>query len=180
VKQALLDRLETGDEGTMGWLRLYADEALASPPLYECATLELPWRENARRVSCVPAGVYLFKLRTDSPKHGKVYEEWDDPETPEREDVLDRDNVQIHAANLAGDTAKGYVAQLLGCIAPGLSVVQFRAGAKPAGDKDQRGVSASKTALAQLMAALNDEVFRLTIRWADGIGPVNPTVGGLA
>ena len=172
MKQALLTRLETGDEGTFG--RLDVLNEVTGEVIYSCATLELPWRQNARGKSCAPASDagYLFKGRTDSPKHpGFVYEEWDDPATPAREDVADRDNIQIHAANLGGDEDKGFVKQLDGCIAPGLSVVGFRAGHKPAGSKDQRGVSASGTALKQLLAALNRATFHLTIKWADGVAP---------
>lgn len=164
MKQATLTRLETGPEGTFGRLDIHDEKT--GEVVFTCATLELPWRENARGVSCAPAGSYLFKWRTDSPKHGACYEEWDDPATPEREDIKDRDNIQIHAANLAGDETQGYVKQLDGCIAPGLSVVKFHAGKKPAGAKDQRGVSASVTATKQLAAALNYETFRLTIKEA--------------
>ena len=170
MRQAVLTRLETGDEGTFG--RLSVLDEITGDVIYSCYTLELPWRQNARGRSCVPASDYLLKGRTDSPKHpGFVYEEWDDPATPQREDVADRDNIQIHAANLAGDEDKGYVKQLDGCIAPGLSAMSFRAGHKPAGAKDQRGMSASGVALKQLEAALNRETFRLSIKWADGIEP---------
>jgi hypothetical protein len=165
VKQAILTRLESDDEGTRG--RLDVLHELTGEVVFSCVTLELPWRKNKRDRSCAPAGSYLFKGRADSPKHpGFVYEEWDDPATAEREDVKDRDNTQIHAANLAGDVDKGFVAQLLGCIAPGISFVKFRKGVKPAGDKDQIGVSASGSALKQLVAALNKETFHLTIKWA--------------
>lgn len=171
MRQAILTRMETCDEGTFG--RLDVLDERTGAVVFSCSTLELPWRGNRRGVSCVPASDkgYLFKWRTDSPKHGECYEEWDDPDTAQREDVAGRDNVQIHAANLAGDAEKGYVAQLLGCIAPGLSVVRFRAGHKPAGDKDQRGVSASKSALEQLVAVLRKETFRLVIKWAPNVAP---------
>ncbi len=170
MRQAILDRLETCDEGTFGLLRVLDEHT--GETVFSCSTVELPWRGNKRGRSCAPAGSVIFKGRTDSPKHpGFVYEEWDDPATPEREDVVDRDNTQIHAANLAGDVEKGYVSQLEGCIAPCLTIVQFRAGAKPAGDKAQRGGSASKTALQQLVTALRKEPFHLTIKWADGVNP---------
>ena len=165
MRKAILLRRETGDQGTFGSLYL---DGIAEP---FCVTLELPWRKNARGSSCVPAGKYLFKKRPDSPKHGSVYEEWDDPATPAREDVKDRDNCQVHAANLAGDAEKGYVAQLLGCIAPGKAVITFKAGHKPAGSKDQRGIAASRTALAELEAELAGELLELDIRWAAGVNP---------
>ncbi len=100
MKQAILTRLETDDEGTRG--RIDVLHELTGEVVYSCVTQELPWRQNKNDRSCAPAGSYLFKGRTDSPKHpGFVYEEWDDPKTAQREDVVGRENVQIHAANLA-------------------------------------------------------------------------------
>mgnify|MGYP001588603422 FL=1 len=151
MRTALLKRTDTGDQGTFGKLTLDSG--------FSCVSLELPWRNNAKGRSCVPPGTYIFKWRTDSPAHGECYEMEPDAEAP------GRTNVQIHAANLAGDEDKGYVAQLLGCIAPGRAVVVFKAGTRPAGAKDQRGVTASKLALGELEADLKTEPFQLTILW---------------
>lgn len=153
--QAILDRTESCDEGTFGWLRVLNETT--GDELFACATAELPWRDNAPMISCIPPGRYEFHWREDSPKHGAVYE---------AASVEGRSNIQIHAANLAGDESKGYVKQLDGCIAPGRSVVGFRAGNKPAGARDQRGVSASKSALVDLVAVLRKEPFVLTIKEA--------------
>lgn len=155
MKTAILSRIETGPEGTFG--DLVVGE-------FKCATIELPWKNNAKNKSCIPAGTYTFRWRIDSVKHGPCYEADPDAEAP------DRDNIQIHPANLAGDTDLGYVSQLEGCIAPGLSIVTFRAGMKPAGEKDQRGVSASKTATADLVRELGKDPFVLHIFWAAGVG----------
>jgi len=163
MRKAILTRLETGDQGTFGTL-----DGWETP--FKCATLELPWRDNARGKSCIPPGVYLFRWRTDSPKHGACYEEWDDPATPAREDVKDRDNIQIHSANLAGDDTKGFVRQLEGCIALGYGAAIFPGGRAPAGKLDQKGVTLSKDAVAGLAAAMNREVFELEIRWASETG----------
>ena len=155
MRQATLDRTEMCDEGCFGWLRVLNE--LTGEEVFSCATLELPKRDNRPMVSCIPPGVYEFRWRTDSPSHGAVYE---------AVKVPGRTNIQIHPANLAGDESRGYVKQLDGCIAPGRSVVQFRAGNKPAGERDQRGVSASKSATADLVAVLNREPFVLTIKEA--------------
>lgn len=171
MRQAILTRLATSDEGTLG--RIDVLNELTGDIVFSCASLELSWRGNKRGVSCAPASEkgYLFKWRLDSPKHGEVYEEWDDPTTAEREDVIDRDNIQIHAANLAGDESKGFVKQLDGCIAPGKVVALFKGGVKPAGPKDQMGVTESGATLKALVAVLNKETFRLVIRWAEGVEP---------
>jgi hypothetical protein len=69
----------------------------------ECHTLELPWRNNRRGVSCIPAGVYLLSW-TESPTFKR--------HTLRLEDVTDRDGILIHPAN--------EVKELRGCIACGI------------------------------------------------------------
>jgi hypothetical protein len=70
-------------------------------------SLELPWKDNQRRVSCIPAGVYQM-VKHVSPKFGNCY--W-------IKDVPNRSEILIHPAN--------HVGQLLGCIAPGLGRSDF-------------------------------------------------------
>ena len=169
IKQALLTRFtppKSSDHGTFGEITVDGTD-------FKCASLELPWRDNAGGKSCIPPGTYLFRWRTDSPKHGACYEEWDDTATARREDVPGRENIQLHAFNLAGDTEKGYVSEALGCIAPGQGVVTFAKGFKPAGTEaltqDQRGIARSRTALRELEKVLNYEPFELTVKWKDGL-----------
>ncbi|MCY4779642.1 DUF5675 family protein [Sphingobacterium sp. UT-1RO-CII-1] len=66
-----------------------------------CHTIELPWRNNMRRLSCISTGRYKLMERT-YPKHGVQIG------IPH---VLQREAILIHAAN---DALK----ELLGCIAP--------------------------------------------------------------
>ena len=66
-----------------------------------CHTIELPWRNNLQRLSCIPEGRYLLQKKIYS-KHG---EQIGIPA------VLGREAILIHAAN---DAAR----ELLGCIAP--------------------------------------------------------------
>lgn len=159
MRQVILDRTESSDEGTFGWLRVL--DEVTGDEKFSCATVELPWRDNKPMASCIPPGVYEFRWRKDSPAHGEVYE----MAVGDGQKIA-RANIQVHAANLAGDEEKGYVKQLDGCIAPGRSVVQFLAGKKPAGSRDQRGVSASKSTLIDLVAALRKEPFVLTVKEA--------------
>lgn len=81
------------DDGTNGDLYL-ADELL-------CHTIELPWQENEKRVSCIPEGRYELKKRF-SQKYGWHLLVMDVP---------DRACILIHPAN---DAQK----ELRGCIAP--------------------------------------------------------------
>lgn len=87
------------DTNTLGQLDIIDGNGLVIDTLF---TLELPWKDNERRVSCIPIGTYKLKLHT-SPKFGQCY--W-------VKDVPNRDAILIHPAN--------YTRQLLGCIAVGL------------------------------------------------------------
>ena len=69
--------------------------------LFECFTLELPWRENQVGVSSIPKGEYKLAHRR-SPKYGDHIHVM---EVPGRSYIL------IHPAN--------FVSQLRGCIAVG-------------------------------------------------------------
>lgn len=66
-----------------------------------CKTIELPWKDNTRRISCIPEGMYRIRKRF-SPKfkwHLEVM------------NVKNRDQILFHPAN---DALK----ELNGCIAP--------------------------------------------------------------
>ncbi len=71
---------------------------------FQCFTLELPWKENERGISCIPAGTYEAFKRM-SPKNGSVIELLN---------VKDRSNIQIHRGN--------YTRQIEGCVLVGDSV----------------------------------------------------------
>ena len=66
-----------------------------------CYTIELPWLQNQRRISCIPEGEYVLQKRF-SPKF-----KWH----IHLQNVPGRDFILIHPAN---DAKK----ELLGCIAP--------------------------------------------------------------
>lgn len=66
-----------------------------------CSTIELPWKENQRKISCIPEGRYELKRRytTRFGYHFMISH------------VPDRSNILIHAFNNA-------LAESKGCIAP--------------------------------------------------------------
>lgn len=97
----VIQRDHSTDAGTFGVLTL--------PSGWRCQTLELPWRNNVRRMSCIPAGVYRA-IDHVSPRFGRTY--W-------LQDVPGRSEILIHAGNLAGDTTKGYRSDVAGCILVG-------------------------------------------------------------
>ena len=66
-----------------------------------CKTIELPWRNNERRVSCIPEGKYLLRKRYSNKFKWHL----------EVIDVKNRSFILIHPANNA-------LLELNGCIAP--------------------------------------------------------------
>jgi hypothetical protein len=78
------------------------------------ATLELPWRDNAKHVSCIPEGTYLCKKSLKRMLHtGKQL-----PVTFEVEGVPGRDGILFHTGNRASDTK--------GCILLGQGYSDFK------------------------------------------------------
>lgn len=88
------------------YTRSYADRTLGNlyvrkrgAQVYSCHTLELPWKDNANEVSCVPAGIYTIELEHSAAFRMKLWE---------LKGVPGRSEVKVHAANFPG--------QLKGCI----------------------------------------------------------------
>jgi hypothetical protein len=99
---------------------------------FQCFTLELPWKENERGVSCIPKGKYQA-FKRQSPKNGSAVEFLSVPQ---------RSNIQIHAGN--------YTRQIEGCILVGASVAFLDSDSIP-------DVANSKVTLDKLMALLPDK-----------------------
>ena len=70
--------------------------------LYVCETLELPWLDNQRRISCIPKGVYKVIPRSSAKYKEHLHVT----------NVPGRDLILIHPGNKAQDTN--------GCILPGM------------------------------------------------------------
>jgi hypothetical protein len=68
---------------------------------WKCKGLELPWRNNERKVSCIPEGLYKVVKRL-SPKYGNHFH---------ITDVDGRDWILIHHGN--------YTRDILGCVLVG-------------------------------------------------------------
>ena len=100
--------------------RLYVGEELLA------CTIELPWKQNAKRISCIPEGVYTLRRRySEKFKWHLVL-----LEVPERSGIL------IHPAN---DALK----ELQGCIAPVTAITEIGKG------------SNSRNAMQKVMTAFN-------------------------
>ncbi|WP_257667264.1 DUF5675 family protein [Parapedobacter tibetensis] len=77
-----------------------------------CQTIELPWRNNRRWVSCIPEGRYRLFRRMHF-KHG---DQLAVANVPARSSIL------IHPANFAVTELQGCIAPVTKCVAPGKGV----------------------------------------------------------
>jgi hypothetical protein len=132
-----LTRVPSTDQGTLGTFVFEDGISLYS--------LELPWRSNVNGLSCIPPGEYTCHWIL-SPKHGECYQVMN---------VQGRDMIEIHSANFAGDANKGFISQLLGCIALGTTIGIL---------SGQLAVLNSKGAIAAFEAKQAKQDFQLTIR----------------
>ena len=139
MKEVYLFRTVTSDQGTEG--------VLATDGFFS-KTLELPWRENKRSISCIPSGEYIVRIR-QSPKYGSVY--W-------VTDVPNRTWILIHAGNFAGDTKKGFKTHVNGCIL---------LGNKHGFLGNQRAVLSSRITVRKFRNVMRDKTFKLTVVGGD-------------
>ena len=146
MKQVIIIRQPSTDQGTFGFL--YTEG-------FSCHTLELPWRDNKRGLSCIPEGEYPCVWHK-SPSKGRVYHITG---TEPRADIL------IHSANFAGDKTLGWQTHLEGCIALG-----YRRGVMDNKfDKPQQAILVSKPAVNAFFSIMNKEPFKLTIRSSENV-----------
>lgn len=118
---------------TLGILQIWDGEM----KIFECKTLELPWKENQVNISCIPTGTYNV-LRYNSPKFGKTFHVIG---VPNRSEIL------IHKGNYNKDTQ--------GCILVGIRYA----------DIDKNGtmdIAGSAMAMNRLLEVAPDH-FKLTI-----------------
>lgn len=95
----LLRRCEYRTDATLGTLFVLDDKGRL---LFHCMTLELPWKENSRSISCVPEGTYPIRHEW-SPRFKQTL--W------ELKGVPGRSEIKFHAGN--------FTYQIEGCILVG-------------------------------------------------------------
>lgn len=113
--------------------RVYLDNCtvgVLSADGFKCVTLELPWKDNAEDISCIPEGLYICKNNHMSPSQGRCIS---------ITNVVQRSLVLIHIANWTKD--------ILGCIAVGESLSALNT---------EPMVANSKKTLTALMDTLPD------------------------
>lgn len=110
---------------------------------YTCRTLELSWKNNKPKVSCIPSGTYNV-IKHNSPKFGNCF--W-------VQDVTNRSEILIHPGN--------YHKQILGCILVGDDYKDI--------NKDYKlDVTNSKKVMAKLYATMPSK-FKLKIVRSDKV-----------
>lgn len=136
MKTLVLARFAYSDEGVRGKLHLPSGRSFC--------TLELPWRDNRRKKSCIPTGSYKCSW-IRSPKFGPCYQVLDVPK---------RDGILFHNGNYAGDVDKGFKSHSEGCILIGDNHGIL---------SGQRAVLGSVAARAFFERLMNTESFNLNI-----------------
>jgi len=127
----ILTRGHKSNDVTLGFLQI---EGAYHDPIY---TLENPWRDNAKKVSCIPDGSYPCK-----PFSGTRYKNvWHVSGVPDRSAIL------IHYGNTTEDTE--------GCVLIGLNAGRLKL--KPA-------VLDSVKAIQYLRSLLGQKEFILTVK----------------
>lgn len=119
MKRLRLVRVSEYNGATMG--------VLCIDDMPEFVTLEEAWRDNERKISCIPVGRYKIKPR-NSPSRGRVYEVVNVPE---------RSHILIHAGNTHKDTE--------GCILLGMQFGSI---------ENESAILASRSAMQRFMAIM--------------------------
>jgi Family of unknown function (DUF5675) len=92
-------------EGTNGELLLNGERV--------CSTIELPWKNNRRNVSCIPEGSYAIAPRYTA-RFGKHFVV---------QNVPGRSAILLHAANDALKEIRGCIAPVLELTGPGTGIM---------------------------------------------------------
>lgn len=131
--KAVLFRLEDDTKQTLG--QLYFFNGISK--VFECKTLELPWLNNQKQISCITPGIYKA-VKHNSPSKGYCFH---------IKDVPGRSHILIHSGNYNKDT--------LGCVLVGKDFI----------DLNRDGltdITESKKTLEKMLALLPEE-FEITI-----------------
>lgn len=128
MKKITLKRINSSSECVLGVLELDNKEI--------CKTLELPWRDNQKGISCIPTGEYKLSPYPSS-RFGEVYIV---------NDVPNRTGILIHTGNTADD--------IEGCILVGDSYGKLNG---------KKAVLNSRQAFNLLKETLGEEEYLLNV-----------------
>lgn len=125
-----LIRIESGLSGTFGVVRINGEAF--------CVSLELPWKDNQKNISCIPAGTYTCKRRYSAKHKTYLYGV---------QNVPGRGDIEIHVGNT--------IADILGCILLGQSYGTY---------KGKRCILSSGGAITEFMDKMAGKPFTLIIK----------------
>ena len=130
--------------------KMYEQNNYVEPPRFMYCTLELPWIDNKKFISCIPAGDYIMRP-WNSPKFGKVFYIESQYSSVVGLNHGERTHILFHTANMTS--------QLKGCIAIGTHL-----GYLTNKNNDQElSVLNSRDSMQNLLEELGDYDYRLTI-----------------
>jgi hypothetical protein len=101
MKTLTITRTDENDKNTLGFLTLKDSR---NKIIYNCVTLELPYKDNKKQISCIPKGTYRSSVGVSNTKGQVVYVKG----------VTNRTGILIHIGNYSKDT--------LGCILVGKKI----------------------------------------------------------
>ena len=132
----IVNRNEDNGKQTIGTMQVFGS---TSTPIFDCKTIELPWKNNQKSISCFHKGEY--ECEKVGPTASIPYPHiW-------IKNVEGREGIKIHRAN--------FVRQLRGCIGVGDKHIDI--------DKDgEKDVTNSTKTLDKLMAILPNK-FKLEV-----------------
>jgi hypothetical protein len=146
-KKYLILREPDQSKQTLGTFTITEGDAV----LYTCKTIELPWKNNQRQISCIPNGKYRT-IRHRSPSYGECF--W-------LQDVPGRSEILIHHGNYAASiNPRTGTPDTKGCILPGQAHADVNADGIP-------DVTSSVNTMKKLREVLPD-TFDLEIRTKAG------------
>ena len=157
--KVIIRRSKSTPNGTPG--RLTAEGG------FSCDTLELPWHDNERGISCITADSYIGWI-WHSPSMGRP--------VVRLEDKYGRHDCLIHNGNFAGDVtvdvdgdgkAGDLITQVHGCTEVGMGFGMVK---RPDGSL-QFGVLSSKDTLARLIDHLGAGQHEFIYLWDEGCEP---------
>lgn len=141
----LIERFSSSDKQILGKLYLYDNTNL----VYTCYTLELPWKDNEKMVSCIPpkpGGRLSYKLKVVDSSPSFNYKHIDIL------DVENRTYIKIHRGN--------YRHEIKGCVLCGTDLVDLN-------NDGLKDVKSSKVALDKILELSNEDLTLLTITWVE-------------
>lgn len=125
--KAEIKRKEYGEIETLGELTLFDENGCQ---VFNCKTLELPWKDNKTRESCIPEGSYKVRIRKAEESGKFNYEHF------LIEDVHNRSYILFHAGN--------YYTDIAGCILVGSYFVDIN-------DDGTKDVAKSRSTLRDML-----------------------------